>query len=204
VRPSGSEPPLLVNVGCGTREQSRLPRCFEAWRQLRVDVDPDVNPDLVADLADLSAIPDATADAVWAAHCVEHLYSHEVRTAIIEFRRLLRDDGFLCIIVPDLQSVARFIAADQLHEPLYQSPAGPVSPHDIVFGFGPAIANGRTTMAHRCGFTPGALQRCFHGLPFGEVVVRRRAAALELAVVARTIPAKDDAERAVLMSALEL
>lgn len=195
---------VLVNVGCGPRHGSSLPAYFANWQQLRVDVDPSVQPDILADLTDLSPIPSSSADAVWAAHCIEHLYEHQVALALAEFRRVLRADGFLCVIVPDLQTVAQYVAADRLHEALYQSPAGPVTPHDILFGFGAAIASGRTSMAHRCGFTPSMLQRCFQGLSFGEVLLRRRSAQLELAAVARAIPAKDDAERAALMSALEL
>jgi SAM-dependent methyltransferase len=195
---------VLVNVGCGARNSVALPAYFDDWRQLRVDVDPSVQPDIIADLTDLAPIPDGGADAVWAAHCVEHLYEHQVRLALAEFRRILRDDGFVCVIVPDLQAVAQYFVADQAHEPLYHSPAGPVTPHDVFFGFGAAIANGRTSMAHRCGFTPGSLQRCFQQQPFGELLVRRRTADFELAAIARATPAKDDGERAALMAALGL
>jgi hypothetical protein len=195
---------VLVNVGCGPRDASTLPRYFNDWQQLRVDIDESVQPDIIADLTDLSSIPEGSADAVWAAHCVEHLYAHEVKLALREFRRVLREDGFVCVIVPDLQTIAQYVAADRLHETLYDSPAGPVTPHDIVFGFGVAIASGRTSMAHRCGFTPGMLQRCFSELPYGEVMLRRRRNEYELVAVARAIPARDDAERAALMAALEL
>ena len=195
---------LLVNVGCGPRGSTRLPPYFEGWRELRVDVDASVEPDLVADLTDLSAIADESADAVWASHCVEHLFDHQVKIALTEFRRVLRDEGFACIIVPDLQTIAGFVAADQLHEPIYESPAGPVTPHDMLYGFGAAIASGHTSMAHRCGFTPSGLQRCFEGLPFGEILLRRRTQALELVALARAIPARDAAERDALASALEL
>jgi SAM-dependent methyltransferase len=211
--PTPSRPPsvsesgperLLLNVGCGPRGARNLPAYFNSWRALRIDIEPSVQPDILADLTDLSPIETSSADAVWAAHCVEHLYAHEVRIALMEFRRVLRDDGFLCMIVPDLQAVAQYVAADRLHETLYESPAGPVTPHDIFFGFGAAIASGHTSMAHRCGFTPGMLQRCFQGLPFGEVLLRRRSQALELVAVARASPAKNEAERAALMAALEL
>jgi SAM-dependent methyltransferase len=195
---------VLVNVGCGPRNAATLPAYFDNWQHMRVDVDPSVEPDIIADLTDLSPIADGTADAVWAAHCVEHLYEHQVSIALAEFRRVLRADGFVCVIVPDLQTVAQFVANDRLHEPLYNSPAGPVTAHDIFFGFGAAIANGRTSMAHRCGFTPASLQRSFLQQQFGELVVRRRIADLELAAVARATAAKDDAERAALMTALEL
>jgi SAM-dependent methyltransferase len=195
---------VVVNVGCGPRNATGLPGYFDSWRQLRVDIDASVEPDILADLTDLSPIPDASADAVWAAHCVEHLYEHQVPIALAEFRRILRNDGFACVIVPDLQAVANYVAADRLHEPLYQSPAGPVTPHDIFFGFGAAIAQGRTSMAHRCGFTPGMIQRCFQQQPFGELLIRRRNSEFELAVIARAKPAKNEAERAALMVALGL
>lgn len=195
---------VLINVGCGPRNSSSLPAYFDSWRQLRVDLDPAVEPDILADLTDLSPIPDGSVDAVWASHCIEHLYEHQVSLALSEFRRVLNDDGFVCVLVPDLQAVAQYVAEDQLHDPLYQSPAGPITPHDIFFGYGVAIANGRTAMAHRCGFTPSSLRRSFQQQPFGELVVRRRLAVFELAAVARVTPAQDDAERAALMAALEL
>ena len=195
---------IVLNVGCGPRDAAGLPGLFRDWRKVRVDVDESVQPDILADLTDLSPIPTGSVHAVWAAHCIEHLYIHQVPIALAEFRRVLRPDGFMCIIVPDLQTVAKYLVADRSHEPLYRSPAGPVTAHDIIFGFSPEIAGGRTSMAHRCGFTPTSLQRCFQGLPLGEIVLRRRAAQLELAAVARATPAKDEADRAALMSALEL
>jgi SAM-dependent methyltransferase len=195
---------VLVNVGCGPLGAGKVPAYFDDWKHIRVDIDAEVKPDILADLTDLSPIPDGSADAVWAAHCVEHLYEHQVPVALAEFRRVLRDDGFVCVIVPDLQTVGSYLVADRLHEPVYQSAAGPVTPHDIIFGFGAAIADGRPSMAHRCGFTPGMLQQSFGRVSFAEVLLRRRGPQLELAAVARATPAKDDAERMNLMSALEL
>jgi SAM-dependent methyltransferase len=195
---------VLVNVGCGPLGAGKVPAYFDGWQQVRVDIDAAVSPDIVADLTDLSPIPNGSADAVWAAHCIEHLYEHQVPIALAEFRRVLRADGFVCVIVPDLQTVASYLVADRLHEPVYQSAAGPVTPHDMIFGFGAAIAGGRASMAHRCGFTPGMLQQSFRGLSFAEVLLRRRGAQLELAAVARATAAKDDADRMDLMAALEL
>jgi hypothetical protein len=195
---------LLVNLGSGPREAISLPAYFNDWKQLRVDVDPSVEPDIVADLTDLSPIPDSHADAVWASHCIEHLYEHQVMTALNEFRRVVRDDGFVCVIVPDLQAVANYVAADRLNEPIYDSPAGPITPHDIFFGYGAAIASGRTSMAHRCGFTPGVLQKYFEQLTFGEVVLRRREESLELVALARVQSPQDEDEREALFTALGL
>jgi SAM-dependent methyltransferase len=195
---------VVVNVGCGPPNGSDLPDYFDGWDKLRVDVDPAVQPDIIADLTDLSAIADKTADAIWASHCIEHLYEYQVPVALAEFRRVLRDDGFVCIIVPDLQTVANYVVADRLHETLYDSPAGPVTPHDILYGFGAAIANGRPSMAHRCGFTPTMLQRAFGRLPFGEILLRRRTAQLELVAVARVTVASGNEDRQALINALGL
>lgn len=194
----------LVNLGSGPRDSVPLPALFDSWKQLRVDVDPAVQPDIVANLTDLSQIPDATADAVWAAHCIEHLYEHEVVPALREFRRVVRDDGFVCIIVPDLQAVAAYVAADRMHEHLYEAEAGPVTPHDIFFGYGQAIAKGRTSMAHRCGFTLSVLQKCFEHLAFEEVVLCRRPKQLELVALARVVPMRDQQQREALFAALHL
>jgi SAM-dependent methyltransferase len=181
-----------------------LPPLFSTWRQLRVDVDPQVKPDILADLTDLSPIPDNTADAVWAAHCIEHLYAHEVKRALSEFLRVLNPTGFLCILVPDLQTVANYVAADQLHEVIYQSAAGPVTAHDIFFGHSTAIAAGRPSMAHRCGFTPSLLLQHFREVPFAEVALRRRPGSLELLALGRKSMSKNEAERAALLSALDV
>jgi hypothetical protein len=196
---------LLVNVGCGPKANTRLPAMFRDWRQVRVDLDPAVEPDIVASATDLSAIETGSVDAIWAAHCVEHLYWHEVARALAEFHRVLADDGFACIIVPDLQTIASYIVSDRLHEVIYESPAGPVTAHDILFGFGPALAQGQTTMAHRCGFTPTLLLQRFKDLdsPFLEVVLRRRPS-LELAAVALKKQSTDPTYRDALLAALEI
>jgi SAM-dependent methyltransferase len=196
---------VLVNAGCGPLGGARLPALFDTWQQLRVDLDPGVQPDLVASVTDLSAIPSESADAVWSAHCIEHLYAHEVSRALGEFYRILADGGFACIVVPDLQAIASYIAADKLHAPIYTSAAGPISAHDMVYGFGVAIAQGRVGMAHRCGFTPSLMVSRLQELPFGEILVRRRPSALELvAVVQKKVVDWNAEKRTALLAALEL
>lgn len=193
---------VFVNVGSGVTGEGRLPPMFEGWRQLRVDIDPETHPDVVADLTDLSRIEDACADAVWASHCVEHLYRHEVGAALGEIRRILRPDGLACILTPDLQTVASVIAEDRLHEVLYQSPAGPITPHDVVFGFGHDVARGRIHMAHRCGFTPAVMVQSLSEAGFDTFVIRRRP--YELFAVARRTPWTSDEERMAQLAALGL
>jgi predicted SAM-dependent methyltransferase len=201
---AASRPKVLVNLGSGRKGQSRLPGMFAEWREFRVDVDPNSVPDLLSDITDLSAIKSGSADAVWSAHCIEHLYLHQVRKALEEAYRILADDGFLCVIVPDLQSIASsHVATDRLHETVYQSPAGPITAHDMIFGYGAALAQGHIHMAHNCGFTPALLLQKMQEVPFAQFVLRRRPMH-ELAAVARKRPPADQNEREALLTALEL
>jgi hypothetical protein len=117
---------------------------------------------------------------------------------------VLCDDGFACIIVPDLQAIAHWIASDRLHVTIYQSAAGPVTAHDMMWGFGQAIARGKTTMAHHCGFTPTLFLRCLSEAGFTEIVLRRRRSSLELAALALPRQSLDTEQRNKLMAQLGL
>jgi SAM-dependent methyltransferase len=194
---------IFLNAGCGTSDDSHLPRFFRKWQQIRIDVDPGMKPDLVANIADLSAISAGTVDAVWSAHCLEHLFAYQVPRALAEFRRVLCKTGFACIIVPDLQAIAEWIATDRLHETVYQSAAGPITAHDMLWGFGGAIASGKTAMAHHCGFTPTLFLQCLREAGFAEIVLRRRKS-FELAALALRKPSASSEERKALMAELGL
>ena len=195
--------PVLANLGCGPKGAGRLPPLFGGWRELRVDADPSTDPDVLADLTDLSALGSGSVQGVWCSHCIEHLHRHEVPGALAEIRRILAPDGFACIFTPDLQTIARYIAADQLDEPIYQSASGPVSAHDVVFGFGAAVARGQTYMAHRCGFTPSSFTRALEEAHFGQFAVLRRPN-FELAAVAHRSGWASPAERDQLIERLQL
>ena len=208
MRGAAEEPPqnrrkLLVNLGSGPKRASRLPAMFAEWREFRVDLDPGAAPDLVADITDLSAIKTGSVDAVWSAHAIEHLYLHQVGKALGEAHRILADDGFLCLIVPDLQAIGSYLVNDRLLDIIYQSPAGPVTAHDVIFGFGGALARGHMNMAHHCGFTAGVMLEKLKEVQFAEIVLRRRSN-LELAALACKRAPAGAAQREVLLAALEL
>ncbi|MGV2390358.1 MAG UNVERIFIED_CONTAM: methyltransferase domain-containing protein [Microcystis novacekii LVE1205-3] len=86
---------------------------------------PSVNPDILGTITDLSAVPDSSVDAVFSSHNLEHIYHYEVPIALGEFKRILKPEGFLMIVVPDMQTAAEFVArGDMENEPLYISPGG--------------------------------------------------------------------------------
>jgi hypothetical protein len=132
----------------------------------------------------MQAISDASVDAVYSSHNVEHLYPHEVPLALHEMNRVLKPNGFAFIKLPDLQEVARYVAEGKLEEPLYVSPVGAIAPLDILYGHRPALARGNTFMAHRTGFTGITLASALIAAGFVAVVMQRDVPAFALTAIA--------------------
>ena len=152
----------FLHVGCGPQYKSQI-KGFdnENWKEIRFDIDEKVNPDIVGTLLDMSAVEAVSVDAIYSAHNIEHVFPHEVPIVLREFHRVLKDDGMVVLVCPDLQSVCEAVVDDKLLQPLYESPAGPISPIDILYGHRPAIARGNEYMAHKGGFTYSVLNDAF-------------------------------------------
>ena len=120
-----------LNIGSGPAGSGLRPPGFDPaqWQELRLDADPRVAPDIVAPANDLRGVADASMDAVFSSHCIEHLYLDQAVPALKEWRRVLRPDGFLLLVCPDLQAAAEMIAQDRLMDVAYAS----IRPYDIVF-----------------------------------------------------------------------
>ncbi|MFN3885128.1 MAG: class I SAM-dependent methyltransferase [Rhodocyclaceae bacterium] len=180
---------LLLHVGCGQQTLDDLPTGFhEGFREIRVDLDPDARPDLITSFTDLSAIPDASIDAIFSSHTIEHLYWFEVPRALAECRRVLRSDGLLVITCPDLQSAAAMIAEDRIDAVAYHSPAGPITPFDIVYSYRPFVQMAPQTMSHKCGFTLRTLSEAVRDAGFQSFIGHRRAQLFDLWLLARPAP----------------
>lgn len=172
----------FLHVGPGFNRKHQTTPAFntDEWREIRLDIDPAVGPDLVGTMTDMSAVGTASVQAVFSSHNIEHLYPHEVGTALGEFLRVLDDDGFAVITCPDLQSVCALVAQDKLTEPAYESPAGPVTALDMLYGYRPSMARGNLFMAHRCGFTRKVLDATLMGAGFRTVATMTRPRAFDL------------------------
>jgi hypothetical protein len=176
----------VLHIGCGYPGPHRLHPCFrsgEAWQEIRVDVDPKVKPDIVCSTVDMSAsVADASVDAVWSSHTIEHLWDHEVIPAFSEFRRVINDTGFLLLRCPDLRAIALTLVEHGPEHVAYESPAGPITPIDMLYGHRQSIANGNAYMAHHTGYTDDRIGELLMGVGFAEV--RTRTENLDLWTVA--------------------
>lgn len=180
-------PKTILHVGPGHRNNgAKLPAPFQnrEWREIRLDIDPANEPDIVGSMLDMTAVKDESVDALYSAHNIEYVYAHEVPLALKEFLRVLKPEGFLVVTCPDLQAVCQLVAEDKLTETAYTAQAGAITPLDILYGHGAALAEGHPYMAHKCGFTLKTLTQALHSAGFASSAGKRRARGLDLWVVA--------------------
>lgn len=165
----------VLHVGCGVHTPDKLHETFRGpdWNELRLDINPKVRPDILASITDMQGVADASCDALYSSHNLEHLHPHEVPLALAEFKRVLRPYGFALITVPDLQQAAEFIAAGKAEEGVLLTDKGPITPLDMLYGFRPFLAAGNLFMAHNFGFTATTLESALRLAGFGTVAVER-------------------------------
>jgi SAM-dependent methyltransferase len=165
----------VLNVGSGPYDPTRLHPAFRnrGWTEVRYDIDERLKPDIVGSIVNLEAVKSASFDAIWCAHNLEHLHAHDVPKALVEFRRVLKPDGFALITAPDLEAIAELVCSGRLEEVAYRSLAGPVTALDMLYGLSIAIERGNQFMCHNTGFTTERLGRLLVESSFAEVLVKR-------------------------------
>lgn len=184
-----------LNIGSGPRGSGLRPPGFDPalWRELCLDADPRVVPDIVAPAHDLQSVASASVDAVFSSHCIEHLYLDQAVPALQEWRRVLRPDGFLLLVCPDLQAAAEMIAQDRLFDVAY---AG-IRPYDIVFSHQGLVQQGRAEghsfMEHKSGYTLSVLLQLVGQAGFAAHAGLRMRSRFELWVLA-TPEHRDEAQ----------
>jgi len=177
----------FLHIGCGQNTKSDTTNGFKSdlWDEKRVDINPDVSPDIVADMLDMSMISSSSVDAVFSSHNLEHLYPYQVQIALKEFYRVINDLGFIVITCPNLKPLGKFLSEDKALDTLYESPAGPITAIDVLYGFRPSLAMGNHYMAHRCGFTKTILVSSLNEASFkSTAAIERDAPFFDLWVIA--------------------
>ncbi len=149
----------VLNVGGGSKA-TPIPRYFSDWQHDLLDIDPRGNPDIVCDARELASLDANQYDAVYCSHNLEHYYRHDGLAVLRGFAHILKEDGFAEIRVPDIAQVMRAVQEQQLDfdDVLYESAAGPISAHDVIYGLQSEIVqSGQDFYAHKTGFTEKSL-----------------------------------------------
>lgn len=151
----------ILHVGCGG---SPLPEWLSHFKETRLDINPDCKPDIVANMMDLGEI--GKFDAILSIHSFEHLYPHEVKKTLSEFKRVLNDGGAVIIFVPDLEGV------QATEDVLFEAPCGEITGLDLIYGHRDFIED-MPFMAHHNGFTSKTLHDTLANNGFSKVKVTR-------------------------------
>ena len=176
----------LLNVGGGSKAIP-IPSHYDGWEHLLLDIDARGKPDIVCDARKLERLAAGQFDAVYCSHNIEHYYPHDGAKVLKGFLHVLRADGFAEIRVPDIQAVmSRVVQSGMcISDVLYDSPAGPISPHDVLYGYGKEIeTSGQDFYAHKNGFTAKRLRGVLERAGFASVHVIESPEIVELRAVA--------------------
>ena len=149
----------VLNVGGGSKAIP-IPDHYAGWDHVLLDIDSASKPDVVCDARELAKLPAGLYDAIYCSHNLEHYWRHDVQRVLAGFVHVLRAHGFAEIIVPDVRAAIEEMArrGTDLDDFLYDSPAGPITVNDVIYGAGRLIAaSGTDFMAHKNSFSPKTL-----------------------------------------------
>jgi SAM-dependent methyltransferase len=145
----------ILNVGAGPGRA--LPILYEGWEHVTLDVDASAHPDIVCDAKNLKSLPAEEYDVVYCSHALEHFYVHEVPVVLAGFVHVLKHGGYARVIVPNMEQLFKDLNGQDISDEYYVSPSGPITFHDVIYGWGVQVAGNNLHYAHHCGFTPKTL-----------------------------------------------
>jgi SAM-dependent methyltransferase len=171
----------VLNVG-GNNKVIPIPAHYRGWKHDLLDIDPRFSPDIVCDGRELQTLPAEQYDAVYCSHNLEHYFPHETYQVLQGFLHVLKPSGFTEIIVPDISAVMKYVVHNNLdiNDVLYQSPAGPITAKDIIYGHSQHIETGNSFYAHKTGFSPVSLRQLIIDCGFYSVFIKTDDLALEI------------------------
>ena len=163
----------VLNVG-GNNKAIALPKLYDNWEHLLLDIDPKSEADIVCDARELTTFEAATFDSVYCSHNLEHYYRHEVPQVLAGFWHVLKDRGFVFIRVPDIGALMQRVVHEELdiNDVLYESPAGPITVNDVLYGHGKEIEESQEDFyAHKTGFTQKSLEAALTQIGFTQLKI---------------------------------
>ena len=76
--------PTFLHIGCSPTHKDRTTPAFNTpeWIEQRLDIDASVSSDITSTVTDMSAVANASVDAIFSSHNIEHLYPREDHKAV--------------------------------------------------------------------------------------------------------------------------
>ena len=175
----------ILNIGCGN-SSIQLPDI----KEVRLDADSKVKPDIVLDIRNLKELPPNTYEGVWCSHVLEHFYEHELPIVLGGIRHVLKKNGVLFAMVPDLKALFLQVLQKNIsvNDVLYVSGMGPVRPCDMLYGFQPEVATGNIFYSHKTGFDAKTLCNCLSLAGFKKIFVEESSLQVNAVACQSTLP----------------
>lgn len=155
---AGENKKKIVDIGCG-----KTWREFEEGVPIRVDIDESCNPDYRCDVRNLP-FDAATFDIVFSSHVLEHFAKSQQKSVLEEWIRILKPEGELRLILPNIMWAARALADESFRKELLGTmPEYALSNHvsNVLYG-----AQTTPHDFHYNGFTPGSLEMLLKDVGF--------------------------------------
>jgi len=130
----------IVDLGCGESDNSY--KCDEG-DVLRVDIREDVKPDYRCDLRMLP-FANEEFDIVYSSHTLEHFARNEVGQVLDEWSRILKKDGEMRLVLPNIKWAAKHIMNDEIDADVM----------NVLYG-----AQSYDENFHKVGFTPQTVEQ---------------------------------------------
>ena len=155
----------LLNIGGGSKSTEQFPEEFGEVEHVMLDIDPMTGADIVCDAKELVNREDLKEqfDIVWSSHCLEHFPSHEVGAVISGMHHVLKPDGIVMVMVPDIREAMRhmLLSGADIIDIAYEAPNNgnpfPVSYADMMWGSHFILRSGNLHYKHHYGFTGKSL-----------------------------------------------
>ena len=164
----------VLSVGSGSKK-TFMPEYFKDYTLKTLDINPDVNPDICMDARDLINWKGEKFDAVYSSHNLEHFRHHDVIKVLDGMYHVLKDEGFLLLIVPNAYGVIEWMIDNNkdLDAVVYEVPRGVVTVRDMIWGH---AGNVRITpdewYLHKTGFSPRLLAHAIYDSGFKGTLMK--------------------------------
>lgn len=163
----------VLNVG-GCNKHIPIPAHFDGWDHVLLDIEPNDEVDVVCDARQLQTQCPAAYDAVYCSHNLEHYYRHDLPAVLAGFKHVLKTNGFVHIVVPNMLAVFKYLieSGKDIDDVMYDSAAGPIRAVDMIYGLESFIANsGNDFMCHKNGFTAKSMAKLLFMNGFEHVFI---------------------------------
>ena len=103
---------LIADIGCGTYTPYEL---YEEGKVIRIDIREEVKPDIICDVRQIP-VPDCHFDIIYSSNVLEHFSHVGVLQVLMEWLRILRVNGELRLIVPNIEHAAKHIVEGKIED----------------------------------------------------------------------------------------